>query len=226
MSGTPTNVRAIETGAELRYRGLPSSDALLFVGGGTGRVVPGTWCATNELLADALAARHPALLVAELRYRVKSWRELPSCVADARAAIDRLQRDGVDRVLLAGFSMGGGVAVAVADASPVVALLGLAPWLHPHFDLTSLVGKRLDIVHGAWDRALPGIPGVLPAISRAAFQRARALGVAGTYVTIPRGMHGAAVRRASGALLRLPGWRRWVEDADAAVARLLAGGAA
>jgi hypothetical protein len=38
----------------------------------------------------------------------------------------------------------------------------------------------------------------------------RRLGVEGTYALIPRGLHGAAVRRPSGALQRLPRAKAWV----------------
>ena len=39
--------------------------------------------------------------------------------------------------------------------------------------LEPLVGKRLDVIHGALDRWLPGIPGVSPTLSRRGFERAR-----------------------------------------------------
>jgi len=67
------------------------------------------------------------------------------------------------------------------------------------------------VLQGAWDRVLPGIPGVSPASSRYGFERARRLGVEGSYTLIPRGLHGAAVRRRSGALVRLPRADAWIE---------------
>ena len=85
--------------------------------------------------------------------------------------------------------------------------------------MDGLRGKRLDVVHGAWDRYLPGIPGVSPAHSRAAFDRVREGGVAGTYRLIARGLHGAAVRRRDGSLVPLPRWRSWVAETAAALAR-------
>ena len=98
-------------------------------------------------------------------------------------------------------------------------VLGLAPWIPEQLDLGGLGGRRLDVLHGAWDRWLPGVPGVSPASSRAGFERARAIGVEGTYTLIPRGLHGAAVRRRSGDLLRLPRWRTWVGLAGGALTR-------
>jgi hypothetical protein len=101
-------------------------------------------------------------------------------------------------------------------------VLALAPWIPERLPLDGLHGKRLDVVHGAWDRWLPGIPGVSPRVSRLGFERARALGVDGTYTIIPRALHGAAVRRPSGALQRLPRWQVWVEHVGASLERFAA----
>ena len=46
-----------------------------------------------------------------------------------------------------------------AAAHPAVAgVLGLAPWLPDQLDLAPLRGRRLDVLHGALDRWLPGDP--------------------------------------------------------------------
>ena len=142
-----------------------------------------------------------------MRYRVKTWNELDSCLADARAALDVVDRPA----LLAGFSMGGAVSIGVSAHPSVVGVLGLAPWIPERLSLEGLVGKRFDVLHGSWDRYLPGIPGVSAASSRRGFDRARSLGIEGTYALIERGLHGAAVRRRSGALVRLPRARAWVD---------------
>ncbi len=151
----------------------------------------------------------PASAFAEVRYRVKTWNELDSCLADARAALDLVDRP----TLLVGFSMGGAVSIGVSTHPSVVAVLGLAPWIPERLSLEGLVGKRFDVLHGSWDRYLPGIPGVSAASSRRGFDRARALGIDGSYELIERGLHGAAVRRRSGALLRFrerrPGSMEW-----------------
>ena len=181
--------------------------------------LPGTWSATSELLADELATRVPEVTLVEVRYRLKTWNELPSCIADARAALDLVVAQGAASALLVGFSMGGAVAIAAADHEAVAALLGLAPWIPDRLPLGTLDGKRLDVVHGAWDRYLPGIPGVSPRSSRAGFERALAAGAHGTYELISRGLHGCAVRGPSGKLLRLPRWRSWVAHTAAAVER-------
>jgi dienelactone hydrolase len=192
---------------------------LVLVNGGTSRAEPGTWSATSELLAEEVAALRDDVRVAEVRYRLKSWHELPSCIADAHDALDEVARGADGTVLLAGFSMGGAVAVAVAGHPAIGAILGLAPWLPERLSLAPLAGRRFDVVHGAWDRALPGVPGVSAASSRAGFERALRAGAHGIYALIPRGLHGCAVRRPSGALLRLPRWRAWVQLTVEAVDR-------
>ena len=58
--------------------------------------VPGTWSATSELLADELAPRHPSVTLVEVRYRLKTWNELPSCVADARGSARARRGQGAD----------------------------------------------------------------------------------------------------------------------------------
>ena len=70
----------LETGADLRLGNEQAPAAAVFVNGGTARVVPGTWSATSELLANELAPRFPELAFGELRYRLKTWHALDSCM--------------------------------------------------------------------------------------------------------------------------------------------------
>lgn len=212
----------LATGAEARLRNEGAPAVAVLVNGGTAKAVPGTWSSTSELLADELAPRFPAVQFVEVRYRVKTWNDLPSCVADTDAALELARSGKSRRTLLIGFSMGGAVSIGAADAEEVVGVLGLAPWIPDRLDLGSLVGRRLDVVHGSWDRFLPGVPGVSPASSRHGFERARALGVPGTYALIPRGLHGAALRSRSGELVRLPRWRAWVGHVAARLQALVA----
>ena len=205
-----TPVVTLASGAEARVRNDGAPLSAVLVNGGTARAVPGTWSATSELLADELAPRLPGVRFVEVRYRVKTWHALESCIEDARAALD-LAAEGARRCLLVGFSMGGAVSIGAASHGAVAGVLGLAPWIPDRLALDGLVGKRLDVVHGAWDRWLPGVPGVSPAVSRRGFSRAQALGVSGSYAVIPRGLHGAALRDPRGGLVRLPRWRAWVE---------------
>jgi dienelactone hydrolase len=191
----------------VRLRNEEAPLAVVLVNGGSARAVPGTWSATSELLTKELAPRFPDLAFLEVRYRIKTWKELDSCMADARAALDLVERPS----LLVGFSMGGAVSIGVAGHSAAVGVLGLAPWIPDQLSLDGLRGKRFDVLHGSWDRYLPGIPGVSAASSRRGFERAQALGVEGTYTLIERGLHGVALRRRSGAIARLPRARAWVD---------------
>lgn len=197
----------LATGAEIRIRNDAASLAVVLVNGGSARAVPGTWSATSELLTTELAPRFTGLAFAEVRYRIKTWNELDSCLADARAALDFVERPA----LLVGFSMGGAVSIGVAGHPSAVGVLGLAPWIPERLSLDGLAGKRLDVLHGSWDRYLPGIPGVSASSSKRGFDRARALGIEGTYALIEGGLHGAALRRRSGAIMRLPRAGAWVD---------------
>jgi dienelactone hydrolase len=176
------------------------------VNGGQAAQVEGTWSASLEWLVRRLAPRFPELAFGEVRYRIKSWNKLDSCVEDARAAVGQL---GARRVVLLGFSMGGAVSARAADHPSVQTVLGLAPWFPDQLSLERLDGKRLRVLQGSLDRALPGIPGVAPAHSRRGFERALALGAEGEYTLIRGGLHGAAVRARSGRLIRLPRASTW-----------------
>jgi dienelactone hydrolase len=199
----------LRTGAEMRLTG-DGATAVVCVNGGQADEVEGTWSASLEWLVRRLAPRFRQLAFAEVRYRVKSWRRLQGCVEDARAAVAEV---GAERTLLLGFSMGGAVAISAADESSVDRVLGLAPWIPDRLSLEPLRGKRLDVLHGSLDRWFPGIPGVSPASSRRGFERARALGVAGSYELIPGALHGIALRARSGRPVPLPravAWERHV----------------
>jgi dienelactone hydrolase len=198
----------LSTGAELRITGTVAECAVVCLNGGRSREVEGTWSASVEWLVSRLAPRLPQLAFAELRYRVKSWRRLEWCVDDARAAVEEV---AARRVLLLGFSMGGAVSVAIADEPSVEEVVGLAPWIPDELDVTTLRGKRLTVLHGAYDRWLPGLPGVSASHSRAGFDRARERGAEGRYVLIPGAFHGVALRTPTGRLVALPKANRWVE---------------
>ena len=208
----------LATGAEMRVTGSIGECAVICVNGGQAREVEGTWSASIEWLVEALAPRLPHLGFAEVRYRVKSWRRLESCVADARSAIDEV---GAARVVLLGFSMGGAVSVAIANEPAVEEVVGLAPWIPDQLDVTTLRRKRLTVLHGALDRWLPGIPGVSGSLSRKGYERARERGAEGRYVLIPGAVHGVALRTSWGALVRLPKADRWAELVEEELVRLV-----
>ena len=194
----PTDASSqLTTGAELRLTGPAAPSAgVVCVNGGQSHEAAGTWSATLEWLVRRIAPAFPGLTFAEVRYRVKSWNKLDWCIEDARAAVSAV---GAPRTLLLGFSMGGAVAVSVADE----------PSVEP------LRGRRLRILHGSLDRPFLGIPGVSPAASRRGFDRAQALGVDGDYTLIPGAGHAIALRAHRGRALPLPragAWARLVAD--------------
>lgn len=197
----------LPTGAELRVIGN-GGPAVVCMNGGQAAAVPGTWSATIEWLVARLAPRFPELRFAEVRYRVKSWRELDGCIADARAAVAEV---AAPRTLLLGFSMGGAVSIACAGEPPVECVLGLAPWIPDRLSVEPLRGKRLRVLHGSLDRAFPGVPGVSPELARRGFERARALGAVGELTVIRGGVHGVALRAPWGALVPLPRARLWLD---------------
>ena len=205
----------LRTGAEMRVTG-DGPIAVVCVNGGQAAEVEGTWSASLEWLVRHLAPRLPQFVFAEVRYRVKSWRRLEACIEDARAAV---RAADAERTLLLGFSMGGAVAISAATEPSVEQVLGLAPWIPDRLSLESLRGKRLDVLHGSLDRWIPGIPGVSPVSSRRGFERARALGVAGSYELIPGALHAIALRAHWGRPLPLPRAAAWEQGAAAWLTR-------
>lgn len=177
--------------------------------GGTAAELPGTWSASVEWLVRRLAGRFPTLAFLEVRYRLKSWRHFELCVEDGGAAIAAARIAGAEQLALLAFSMGGAVAVRNAAEPEVGVVVGVNPWLPPQLDLDPLAGRRLAILHAALDAPLPGIPGVKPALSKAAYERARALGIDAARRVVPGAFHAVALRRRSGRLLTLPGAERF-----------------
>jgi pimeloyl-ACP methyl ester carboxylesterase len=207
---------ALTSGAEARLTNGARRAMVVCVNGGQSGEVAGTWSASLEWLVGRLAPRFPELGFVEVRYRVKSWRRLELCVEDARAAIAAA---GGERTLLVGFSMGGAVSISAAGEAGVAGVLGLAPWIPERLELSPLAGRRLDVLHGSLDRWLPGIPGVSSSVSRRGFERARALGIPGSYTLIPAGVHGLALRAPGGALVPLPRAATWARLAAAQLER-------
>ena len=208
----------LATGAELRVTGSVGERAVVCVNGGQQREVEGTWSASVEWLVQQLTPRLPQLAFAEVRYRVKSWRRLESCVEDARAAVYEV---GAHHVALLGFSMGGAVSIAIAAEPKVEEVIGLAPWIPDELDVSTLRGKRLSVIHGSLDRWLPGIPGVSSSHSRKGFDRARERGAEGSYTLVPGAVHGIALRSPWGKLVTLPKAQRWAELVEVELRRFV-----
>jgi pimeloyl-ACP methyl ester carboxylesterase len=88
-----------------------------------------------------------------LRYRYRGWNapdEDP--VPDARWALERIRatHPGVP-VVLVGHSMGGRVALRVADDPAVIGACLLAPWTEKDEPVESVVGRTIVIAHGTRD---------------------------------------------------------------------------
>ena len=116
--------------------------------------------------------------------------------------------------------MGGAVAIACAAEPSVERVLGLAPWIPDRLAVEPLRGKRLDVLHGSFDGWLPGIPGVSPALSRRGFERARALGVEGSYELIPGAPHAIALRF-RGRPVPMPRAHEWARLVEASAVGVL-----
>ena len=201
----------LSTGAEARWTGTPGRRAVVCVNGGTAAEVPGTWSASVEWLVRRVAPRHPALGFLEVRYRLKSWRHIHGCIDDARAGIQAAREAGAAEIALLGFSMGGAVAVHVADDPAVSTVIALAPWLYPELDVSPLEGRRFAVFHGSLDRGLPGIPGVNPALSLRGYKQALARGI-DTQRTVIRGaIHPIALRAPWGGTVQMPKSGRWAK---------------
>lgn len=209
MASAATTTSPLPTGAEMRLTGSLGRRAVVCVDGGQAREALGSWSASLEWLVGRLAPSFPGLGFVEVRYRIKSWKRLELCIEDAHAALGAAAAAGAAECALVGYSMGGAVSIAAAAHPSVSTVIGLAPWIPARLGLEPLDGRRLAVLHGALDRALPGIPGVSPRNSLRGVERARQRGVEASYSLIPGALHGIAVRGPAGRLWPLPRAERW-----------------
>lgn len=94
------------------------------------------------------------IALASLRYAVRGWNgELESPLPDALWALDRIgERFGNVPVGLVGHSMGGRVALRVADHMRVHSVAALAPWLPRGEPIPALDDRKVLLAHGTDDR--------------------------------------------------------------------------
>lgn len=207
----------LPSGGELRTHGPHDAETLvLLVGGGTKASRPGRWSTSMTWLAPRIArATGPHVRVGQLRYFDTSWNQLHRAIADVRHALEHeaARPRPARRVVLVALSMGGATCVANVTAPGVVGLIAMAPWFPREIPVEPLAGRRLRVVHGSLDRALPFVPGTSREESRAAVRRAAAAGADAAWRSMPLGLHGLAVR-----------WRGrvWVLPRARAFARVIA----
>jgi alpha-beta hydrolase superfamily lysophospholipase len=131
------------------------------------------------------------IAVAELRYAVRGWNgDAASPVADTRLALEQVAAayPGA-RIGLLGHSMGGRVALHVADDERVSAIVALAPWVEAKDRARWHRGLHVLFMHGTRDRITS------PRLSRVLADAMAALGADVTYVSVPGDIH-AMLRRA------------------------------
>jgi len=167
------------------------------------------WSPSIEWLVGRLAPEFPAVGFAELRYRIKSWRELDSLITDARAAVAAVREVGAQRIALLGFSAGGGAALACAAHDGIDEVIALAPWIPDRMDVSGLAGVRIRVFHGSRDGTRLGFVGVHPDHSLAGVQRLREAGADATHTVIRGAVHGIAIRP-FGRTVALPHARDWL----------------
>jgi pimeloyl-ACP methyl ester carboxylesterase len=101
----------------------------------------------------ARAGRRARIGVVALRYRFRGWNgPAMDPVADARLALAEIRRRHPDvPVVLVGHSMGGRVALRVADDPAVVGVCALAPWTPDGEPVAQLAGRTVLLAHGTRD---------------------------------------------------------------------------
>jgi dienelactone hydrolase len=189
----------------------PGAVVLMLHGGrsrSTRRVRPwqGAVLRMRPFAGAVAAAGGGAIAVASIRYAVRGWNaELASPLADTRLAIEQIsaKHPGVPIGLL-GHSMGGRVALHLADDERVGAIAALAPWVEPGDRARSHRGLHVLFMHGTLDRMTS------PRASRAMADAMADLGADVTYDTV-RGESHTMLRRAG----------RWHRESASFLARHL-----
>lgn len=204
-----SRVVRLASGADARVTGETAERAIICVNGGRGHDVEGDWSATLEYLVEKLSPEFPDLAFLQVRYRIKSWKRLDLCIEDAAAAVGVAVTEGAREIALLGFSMGGAVAIGIADQPAVSTVIGLAPWIPDRMDVSPLDGKRFAVVHGGLDAWIPGIPGVSPRHTLRGIDQIRERGVEASHTLISGAVHGVALHGPGASLVPLPRAHRW-----------------
>lgn len=217
-----THARLIDTAAPRAPRGV-----VLVLHGGAARRRPMRVSPTQlsvlrmvPIASRIARAGRGELAVLRLLNSTRGWDAHLTPVDDVRWALRQVaDRFGPELpVCLVGHSLGGRAALLAAVEDPVVSVVALNPWVHPHEGRLDLTGRRVLVVHGDDDRVAR--PTSSAAVARDLARTARV-----SYVTVDGGRH-AMLRRhdvfdglaAGFATATLLGHRP-----DGALARVLAG---
>ena len=94
--------------------------------------------------------------ISSLRLHYRMPGEFDECVLDMLVGVCFLKRQKIDKVVLAGHSFGGAVAIMAGTLSPnVKGVVGLSSQTYGAQDVARLAPKPLLLIHGERDRNLP-----------------------------------------------------------------------
>jgi dienelactone hydrolase len=131
-----------ETGAALMLSGADPNPDRGFAGPADGIYVA---------LATALRAQR----VSTLRLAYRQPGEFDECLADALGALSFLKGIGAERVVVAGHSFGGAVAIRAGTLAPIVSgVVAMSSQLHGAREVAELAPRPLLLVHGLDDQWL------------------------------------------------------------------------
>jgi dipeptidyl aminopeptidase/acylaminoacyl peptidase len=148
---TPLKIRMAEgTVRGILHHAESAQGAIVMVGGAGGGVNGPAG------IYEELATRLQRKGIAALRLDYRHPNDLDDCVHDVLAAIDFLHHEGVDRVVLLGWSFGGAVVITAGAVSKlVVGVATVASQTYGAHAVAHLSPKSLLLLHGTGDTTLP-----------------------------------------------------------------------
>jgi dienelactone hydrolase len=148
---TPLKIRTAEGTVRGILHPVESARGAIVMVGGAGGGTSGP-----AGIYEELATRLQREGIAALRLDYRHPNDLDDCVHDVLAAIDFLHHEGVDRVVLLGWSFGGAVVItAGARSDLVVGVATVASQTYGANAVTYLSPKSLLLLHGTGDTTLP-----------------------------------------------------------------------